>query len=89
MLYGVVAVLAGGECAACEPADAFGRKSEAQGVVEEEVVEFVRADEVFGFLGYGSVGACGKQLGADGGVEDVEQCVAQLISLLLCGKPSD
>ena len=60
----------------------------AQGVIEEEIVEFVGTYEIFGDLRDVSVLVCGKQFGTDGGVDDIKQsCCADLVFFLYLLRP--
>ena len=46
----LVGILLFRECMACKKIDSIGRESEAECILQEEVVELVRTDEVFGLL---------------------------------------
>ncbi len=76
MADGLVGIFLSGEGVAGEEVDAFGSEAEAESVVEEEVVEFVGADEVFRFLFDVAVAVGRDEFGADWGVDDVEEASA-------------
>ena len=61
------------ERVAREPVDLRRPEAEAQHVVQVKIVQLVGADERFRLLGDLAVFLCRQQLGADGGVENVEQ----------------
>ena len=72
--------LAAVECLTGEMENFRRPETIAQGVIEEEIVEFVGTYEIFGDLRDVSVLVCGKQFGTDGGVDDVKQgCCTNLV----------
>ena len=75
MLYDVIGILAD-ESLTREEEDTARREAIAKHIIEEEVVQLVRADEVLGLLLYGAVGGGRYELGTDGGVDDVEEDIA-------------
>ena len=56
--------------------DLARRIAEAQHIIQEKVVQLIRADQVFRLLCDLAV-LCGQQFGGDGGVEDVQQHLFQ------------
>ena len=60
------------ESGAGEAINLFGRKAVTHQVVQEEIVEGIGTDQIFGLL-VDAVGLDRKQLGGDGGVQDVLQ----------------
>ena len=67
------------ECLLGHEQKACGRESEAEIVVEEEVVEHIRTYEIFGLLLDISVFVGRNQFGTYRCVDDVEECGATLL----------
>ena len=63
--------------------------TETQEMVEEEVVQFVRADQVLCLLLDVAVLVCRDQFGADRRVDDIQQGEAGGIVHLVIGNPFD
>ena len=51
-------------------------------IVQEEIVQLIGSDEVFGLLRYASVLGDRHQFGADGRVGDIEQHSLELVGIL-------
>ncbi len=68
----------------------FGRMgTEAQEMVEEEVVQFVRADQVLCLLFDIAVLVCRDQFGADRGIDNIQKGEARRMVHLVVGNPFD